>query len=297
MKLINRTVVIALLFLGTGIGVTFAADGNGTADFLIGDSAALTADNTDQALTLLVGPPGPEGPQGPQGNPGEKGEPGESVRATVLNVGDANCPTGGAQLTIGTSAVYICNGARGADGAAGANGLDGAPGVAGTNGRDGRDGANGAQGPAGPAGPAGANGTGGGGNGTGYGAGTLAAGTCDEAVDVQLKHSFAGGKFSMNQIVMSAMKDICSGSTMKVYLGIRTGTLYGDGAGVNYFANDEILCTRLVNATNWTGTTVDARTMTIDGTATCTNTTRNTTFALNLISSRDLATNVGFELG
>jgi hypothetical protein len=101
----------------------------------------------------------------------------------------------------------------------------------------------------------------------------------------------------MNQIIMSGMKDACSGSTLKVYLGIRTGTLYGDGAGVNYFANDEILCTRLVNNTNWTGTTVDARTMTIEGTTVCTNTTRNTTFALNLISSRDLATNVGFELG
>jgi hypothetical protein len=101
----------------------------------------------------------------------------------------------------------------------------------------------------------------------------------------------------MNQIAMTGLKDVCSGSTMKVYLGIRTGTLYGDGANVNYFANDEILCQRLVNNTNWSGATVDAREMVIDGTATCANTTRNTTFALNLISSRDLATNVGFELG
>lgn len=297
MKLINRSLVIALLFLGTGIGVTFAAGETSTADFLIGDSAALTTDNLDEALTLLVGPPGPEGPQGAQG---DKGDPGESVRASVLNVGDTNCPTGGAQLIIGTSSVYICNGARGADGAAGingTNGLDGAPGVNGTNGRDGANGAQGAQGPAGPAGANGTNGTGGGGVGTGYGAGTLDAGTCDDAVDVQLKHSFAGGKFSMNQIVMSAMKDACSGSTMKVYLSIRTGTLYGDGANVNYFANDEIVCERLVNNTNWTGATVDARTMVIDGATICSNTTRNTTFALNLISSRDLATNVGFELG
>jgi hypothetical protein len=297
MNLINRSLVAALLFLATGIGVTFAAGETSTADFLIGDSAALAEADLDEALTLLVGPPGPEGPQGAQG---EKGEPGDSVRGTVLSVGDANCPTGGAQLTIGTSVVNICNGARGADGAAGrdgANGLDGAPGVAGTNGRDGANGAQGAQGPAGPAGANGTNGTGGGGTGTGYGAGTLAAGTCDDAVDVQLKHSFAGGKFSMNQIVMSALKDACAGSTMKVYLGIRTGTLYGDGAGVNYFANDEILCTRLVNNTNWTGGTADDRTMTIEGTTVCTNTTRTTTFALNLISSRDLATNVGFELG
>ena len=93
------------------------------------------------------------------------------------------------------------------------------------------------------------------------------------------------------------MKDACSGSTMKVYLSIRTGTLYGDGANVNYFANDEIVCERLVNNTNWTGATVDARSMVIDGATICSNTTRNTTFALNLISSRDLATNVGFELG
>ena len=93
------------------------------------------------------------------------------------------------------------------------------------------------------------------------------------------------------------MKDACSGSKLKVYLEIRTGALYGDGAGVNYFANDEIVCERLVNNTNWTGATVDDRTMVIDGTTICTNSTRSTTFALNLISSRDLATNVGFELG
>lgn len=294
MKLINRTVVIALLFLGTGIGVTFAAGETSTADFLIGDSAALTTDNLDEALTLLVGPQGPEGARGAdgaQGIDGVDGVDGQSAQVGAVAAGDANCPNGGSSISVGASQVFACNGSNGAAGVNGTNGING------TNGRDGANGAQGAQGPAGPAGANGTNGTGGGGTGTGYGAGTLAAGTCDDAVDVQLKHSFAGGKFSMNQITMSALKDICSGTTMKVYLSIRTGTLYGDGAGVNYFANDEILCERLVNNANWTGATADARTMVIDGTTICSNTTRNTTFALNLISSRDLATNVGFELG
>lgn len=289
MKLINRTLVIALLFLGTGLGVTFAAGETSTADFLLGENTSLSETDANQALTLLVGPRGADGAPGAAGADGAPGVDGESAQIATVAAGDANCPNGGSRISVGDNQVFACNGNDGAQGANGADGRDGAPGTNGTNGR------NGAQG---PAGPAGANGTGGGGGtGTGYGAGTLTAGACDDVVDVQLKHSFAGGKFSMNQIVMSGIKDVCTGSTLKVYLSIRTGTLYGDGANVDYFANNEIVCQRLVNNTNWTGATVDAREMVIDGTTICNNSTRNTTFALNLISSRDLNTNVGFELG
>ncbi len=298
MKFFNRSLVIVLLFLGTGIGITFAADSNQSTIDLILDSNPDDPSSSDNLpLTLIVGPPGPQGPAGPTGatgDKGDKGEPGESVVGAALNVGDANCPTGGVRLTIGTNNVYVCNGRDGAAGATGPAGADGLPGAPGANGLNG---AAGPAGPAGPAGAAGANGTGGGGTGTGYGAGTLVAGVCDDAVDVQLKHSFAGGKFSMNQILMTGIKDACAGTTLKVYFNIRIGTLYGDGAGTSYVANDEIVCQRAVSVANWTGATVDARQMTIEGTTTCTNSTTNTNLVLNTISSRDLAINVGFELG
>lgn len=300
MKFLNRSLIIALLFLASGIGITFASEtATSTIDLLLDANPNDLNSSDNQPLTLLVGPQGPEGPAGPAGAPGDKGDkgdPGESVVGAALNIGDANCPTGGVRLTIGASNVYVCNGRDGNNGRDGINGVNGAQGPAGPAGANGT---NGAQGPAGPAGPAGANGTGGGGGGTGtgYGAGTLVAGVCDDAVDVQLKHSFAGGKFSMNQILMTGIKDACAGTTLKVYFNIRTGTLYGDGAGTSYVANDEIVCQRAVSVANWTGATVDARQMTIEGTTTCTNSTTNTTLVLNTISSRDLATNVGFELG
>ena len=299
MKFLNRSLTIALIFLASGIGITFASEtATSTINLLLDANPDDLNPSDNQPLTLLVGPPGPEGPAGADGvdgTDGVDGVDGASANVAALQPGDANCSNGGTSISVGETAVYACNGAAGANGT---NGLNGAPGVAGTNGRDGANGAQGAQGPAGPPGANGTNGTGGGGGtGTGYGAGTLAAGVCDDAVNVELKHSFAGGKFSMNQILMTGMKDACAGTTLKVYFNIRTGALYGDGAGTSYAANDEIVCQRAVSIANWTGATVDARQMTIEGTTTCANATTNTTLVLNTISSRDLATNVGFELG
>jgi hypothetical protein len=55
-----------------------------------------------------AGPPGAAGPAGPQGSPGL---PGASVVATPLQVGDAHCPTGGTQFSVGNGpATYACNG-------------------------------------------------------------------------------------------------------------------------------------------------------------------------------------------
>ena len=91
---------------------------------------------------------GPMGPQGPQGIQGDQGPLGESVVALALDVGDANCPTGGARFEAGGVITYACNGAPGVAGPAGTAGLQGPPGPQGPAGLDGddaaqvRDGAN-----------------------------------------------------------------------------------------------------------------------------------------------------------
>ena len=68
---------------------------------------------------------------------GAQGAPGDSVVATSLEVGDANCPPGGAAFTVGGKTTYACNGAtgnasvvgpQGPVGPQGSQGLQGAPG-------------------------------------------------------------------------------------------------------------------------------------------------------------------------
>ena len=296
MKLINRSLVISVLFVMTGVGVTFAAGTNGTQNFLLGGNAGLTTKDVNQVLTLLVGPEGkpgavgpagaigatgaagPAGADGRQGIDGAAGRDGASVVTALLLIGDPNCINGGVSVTSSTGIAYICNGKQGATGAAGA------------------------QGPAGANGANGANGIGGGGGvGTGYGAGTLTAGTCDDLVDVQLKHTFAGGKFSLSQIIASNVKAACANSTFKVTFTIRgTGALYGDGAIANKYSartpNDEITCSKVVTGANWTGTG-DAREFTIEASDNCVVTRGTTSLALNEISARDINENVGFEIG
>jgi hypothetical protein len=304
MKLINRSLVISILFVMTGVGVTFAAGTNGTQNFLLGGNAGLTNEDVNQVLTLLVGPEGkpgavgpagadgvngldgaagPAGADGRQGIDGAAGRDGASVATALLAVGDANCPTGGVSVTSTTGTAYICNGQQGAQGARGAQGAAGANGANGTNGVDGT------------------NGTGGGGVGTGYGAGTLSAGTCDDSVDVQLKHTFAGGKFSLSQIVAANVKAACANATFKVTFTIRgTGALYGDGATANKYSartpNDEITCSKVVAGANWTGTG-DARQLTIEASDNCVVTRGTVSLALNELSARDINENVGFEIG
>ena len=101
----------------------------------------------------------------------------------------------------------------------------------------------------------------------------------------------------MNQVVMSGIKDSCSGTTWKVYFTIGAGTLHGTGAGTSYFSGDEIMCTKVVNAGNWTGAVADARTMTIEANHSCTNNTHAGAVVFNTLSALDLENNVGFELG
>ena len=310
MKLLKRGFVFAMLFALTGVGATFAAGTNNDniQNFFLGNAPATSGD-LNQVLALLVGPQGPPGPAGvagkdgfvglngqdgkdgidgapgvagAAGEQGPAGAPGASVAVVALQVGDANCPIGGSKLVDANGTeTFICNGRPGQPGAAGATG------------------ATGATGPTGPAGTGG----GGGGNGTRFGVGSLGIGACDDNVEVELKHSFAGGQFTMNQVVISGLADACDTYTLKVWLTVRgTGALYGSGSvvGANYAytGGDEIRCEKVIANAAWTGTT-NNRTVSIDATHSCINMTATRTVAprLNSLSARDLADYVGFEIG
>lgn len=109
-----------------------------------------------------AGADGPRGPAGPAGADGARGPAGVSVVGTSLNVGDADCPTGGARFVTGTTVTFACNGAQGVQGTQGIQGppgptgSPGAPGQQGPQGVAGAAGAPGLPGPQGPQGVAGA---------------------------------------------------------------------------------------------------------------------------------------------
>jgi hypothetical protein len=308
MKLLKRGFIFVMLFALSGVGATFAA---GTANdniqnFFLGNAPATSGD-LNQVLALLVGPQGPPGAAGVAGKDGfvglngqdgrdgidgapgvagvqgAVGAPGASIAVVALQVGDANCPIGGSKLVDASGAeTFICNGRPGQPGVAGAAGATGATGATGARG---------------------ANGGGGGGAGTRYGVGALEIGACDDAVEVELKHLFAGGQFTMDQVVISGLADLCNTYTLKVWLTVRSsGALYGSGsvvgANLAYNAGDVIRCEKVVSSSSWTGTTND-RTVSIDGTHSCINMTANRTVPplLNSLSARDLDDYVGFEIG
>ena len=310
MKLLKRGFIFAMLFALTGVGVTFAAGdtNDNIQNFFLGNAPATSGD-LNQVLALLVGPQGPPGPagvagkdgfvglngqdgkdgidgapgaagpQGPAGANGAAGAAGASVAVVALAVGDTNCPIGGSKLVDANGVeTFICNGRPGQPGAQGAQGVQGLQGTPGTGG-------------------------GGGGNGTRFGVGSLGIGACDDAVEVELKHLFAGGQFTMNQVVITGLADACDTYTLKVWLTVRsTGALYGSGsvtgANLAYNAGDEIRCEKVIANASWTGT-ANNRTVSIDATHTCINMTATRTVAprLNSLSARDLADYVGFEIG
>jgi hypothetical protein len=319
MKLLKRGFIFAMLFALTGVGATFAAgtDNDNIQNFFLGNAPATSGD-LNQVLALLVGPQGPPGPAGVAGKDGfvglngqdgrdgidgapgvagaagaqgPAGAAGASVAVVALQVGDVNCPIGGSKLVDASGAeTFICNGRPGLPGTAGAAGAMGATGATGATGAPGTGG-------------------GGGGNGTRFGVGSLGIGACDDNVEVELKHLFAGGQFTMNQIVVSGIDDDCAAVApaaaikLKVWLTVRsTGALYGPGsvtgANLAYNGGDEIRCEKDITTTAWTGTT-NARVMTIDATHSCVNMTANRGVAprLNSLSARDLADYVGFEIG
>jgi hypothetical protein len=313
MKLLKRGLLFAMLFALTGVGATFAAGTNNDniQNFFLGNAPATSGD-LNQVLALLVGPQGPPGAAGVAGKDGfvglngqdgkdgidgapgvagvagaqgPAGAPGASVAVVALQVGDANCPIGGSKLVDASGAeTFICNGRPGLPGAAGATGATGATGAAGADG---------------------APGSGGSGNGTRYGVGSLGIGACDDAVEVELKHSFAGGQFTMNQVLISGIANACAAAApaapykLKVWLTIRaTGALFGSGASTAFIGGDEIRCEKDITTAAWSGGS-NARVMSIDAAHTCVNMTANRGVAptLNSMSARDLADYVGFEIG
>jgi hypothetical protein len=316
MKLLKRGFIFAMLFALTGVGATFAAgtDNDNIQNFFLGNAPATSGD-LNQVLALLVGPQGPpgaagvagkdgfvglngqdgkdgiDGAPGAAGEPGAAGAPGASVAVVALPVGDRNCPIGGSKLVDGTGAeTFICNGRPGQPGTSGSNGAAGAAGVKGDKGDKGDDGAAG---------------TGGSGNGTRYGVGSLGIGACDDAVEVELKHLFAGGQFTMNQVLISGIANACATVApaapykLKVWLTVRaTGALFGSGASTAFIGGDEIRCEKDITTATWSGAS-NARVMSIDAAHTCVNMTANRGVAptLNSLSARDLADYVGFEIG
>jgi hypothetical protein len=310
MKLLKRGFIFVMLFALTGVGATFAAGTNNDniQNFFLGNAPATSGD-LNQVLALLVGPQGPPGAAGVAGKDGfvglngqdgrdgidgapgiagvagaqgPSGAPGASVAVVALQVGDANCPIGGSKLVDASGTeTFICNGRPGLPGTAGATGATGA------------------------AGAAGAPGTGGSGNGTRFGVGSLGIGACDDAVEVELKHLFAGGQFTMNQVVISGIANACAAVApiapykLKVWLTIRaSGALFGSGASSAFIGGDEIRCEKDITTAAWSGSS-NARVMSIDAAHSCINMTANRGVAptLNSISARDLADYVGFEIG
>ena len=63
---------------------------------------------------------------------GPKGDPGVSVTTDQLAVGDANCPTGGVHIHAVSGDTYVCKGDTGAQGAPGPQGATGPPGPSGS---------------------------------------------------------------------------------------------------------------------------------------------------------------------
>jgi hypothetical protein len=304
MKLLKRGFIFVMLFALSGVGVTFAAGetNDNIQNFFLGNAPATSGD-LNQVLALLVGPEGPPGPAGVAGKDGfvglngqdgqdgidgapgaagaqgPAGPAGSSVAIVVLQVGDVNCPVGGSKLVDASGAeTFICNGRPGQPGTAGAAGAAGATGATGATG---------------------AAGTGGSGNGTRFGVGSLGIGACDDNVDVELKHLFAGGQFTMNQVLISGLANACDTYTLKVWLTIRaTGALFGSGASTAFIGGDEIRCEKVIASASWTGSS-NARNVSIDAAHSCINMTANRGVAptLNSISARDLADYVGFEIG
>ncbi len=202
-----------LAFTRIGFSLGFSEAPVGIGNFFLGQPA-IQDSNLNQVLGLLVGPNGQPGVSGYSGANGKDG----------LN---------------------------GLDGKPGANGANGAPGQAGAQGAQGLAGPAGIPGVAGAAGPAGASGPAGAAGGTGGGTvnagfGTIAIGSCDASVKVDLKQKFTGGIFKLDQVNISEIAGIigadlgCSGQEVSVHLKDNKGPGTGDDI--------EITCTAILGA-------------------------------------------------
>ena len=304
MKRLKQIFILITIFSISGVGITYAASatGNQIQNFFLGN-APLASGNLNQVLALLVGPKGPPGPAGVAGRdgfvgmngtnglpgaPGPAGLNGTSVIVVALQPGDKNCPIGGSKLTDGTGAIaFVCNGLPGAPGAAGANGING------TNGT---------------------NGSGGGSyDTTTIGQGILNIGTCDDAVNIALNHTFTGTQFLMKSAVVSNIKGACGNGTnyLSVYLPIKTtGTKVGP-SGSNYLVTtpQQIIKCTVGPLTSAALPSVESNTVTVSDvsvggfTATCINQAAaapngaNSSILLSDISAQDIDNKLGFTIG
>jgi Collagen triple helix repeat (20 copies) len=307
MKRLKQVLILISIFSISGVGITYAASatGNQIQNFFLGN-APLASGNLNQVLALLVGPKGPPGPAGVAGRdgfvgmngtngldgaPGPAGQNGTSVVVVALQAGDKNCPVGGSKLTDGNGTItYVCNGIPGQPGANGANGANG------TNGRDG------------------VNGSGGGSyDTTTIGQGILNIGTCDDAVNIALNHTFTGTQFLMSSVVVSNIKGACGNGTnnLTVFLPIKTSGAKIGPSGSNYdlATPQQIIKCTVGPLTAALLPSVESNTVTVSDvavggfTASCVNQAAgaphgaNSAILLSDISAQDIDNKLGFTIG
>ena len=210
-----------LAFTRIGFSLGFSEAPVGIGNFFLGQPA-IQDSNLNQVLGLLVGPNGQPGVSGFSGANGRDG----------LNGLD---------------------GQPGAPGAPGAPGQPGQPGVAGAQGAPGQPGQPGIAGPAGPSGPAGQPGSTTGGS-VNAGFGTIAIGTCDDSVEVDVKQKFTGGLFKLDQVNVSGIVGVvgtsqgCAGQQVSVHLKDNKGTPLNPTDDVEYTCS--VTLPRTINGAN-----------------------------------------------
>lgn len=189
-----------LAFTRIGFSLGFSETPIGIGNFFMG-KPAIQDSNLNQVLGLLVGPSGQPGVSGYSGANGKNG----------LNGLDGKPGEPGAP---GPAGVQGQPGIQGAQGPAGAPGQPGAPGAPGQPG---------VAGPAGATGPAGAaGGTTGGSVNAGFG--TVAIGSCDDSVKIDLKQKFTGGVFKLDEVIIGEILGTtgagpgCSGQRISVHI-------------------------------------------------------------------------------
>jgi hypothetical protein len=166
----KTSLVLGLLFLGSGIASATIPDSNGIfhgcydtvkGTLRVIDTTITSCTTKETAVSWsMIGPMGPQGPQGPFGPPGPVGATGPQGNPGPIGAQGPAGPTGPTGLTglTGPAGPTGLTGPAGPIGATGPQGLQGVKGDAGAQGPQGLMGLTGATGPAGPEGPTGATG-------------------------------------------------------------------------------------------------------------------------------------------
>jgi len=325
----KRAIAALAIFSLSSIGVTYAAgtDTNAVQNFFLGGSD-LGSPNLNQVLALLVGPkgepgaagvagadgfvgmngqdgkngldgaPGLVGPQGPAGEQGAAGErgpagatgaqgpAGASVASSVVLTGSGQpCNgRGGTKFTDAAGTItYACNGANGT-GEGGSVTVTELPANnpncvnGGTQFDDGQGGITYA-----------CNGAMADGN---LGLGNIALSSCDADVRIGIRSDFNGVEFSLANITLSNVNAECSGSSLEVYIPIKTSGVKKGSTNLYRVSTppDIIVCS--INSV-----TVNSGSILVsDATASCKvkRTDDNITFAE--INAQDVGSNIGLTL-